>query len=318
MQNDADVTALKEDDAYPAMPEDGYGWEKLFSERMCRHFREDFGLKTRVARFHNVYGPHGTWDGGREKAPAAICRKVIEAQADAASTRSRSGATASRRAASCTSTTASHGIDTHHAQRHSRADQPRLQRAGDDQRAGRHGRGDRRRRAEAHATIWTRPRACDGRNSDNTLIKQRARLGAEHAPATRPGADLRVDREAVPSAAFAEECGPRRRQVGRRSTARRTSATGKTSTAPRAGWWGMSPCACNRGGTVGGFAQKVMACWDRGRLTRPLARRHGASGRAARGPRGGIMTFRAKPGEGLQLDARRSGRRQSAPGSSER
>ena len=62
------------------MPEDGYGWEKLFSERMCRHFREDFGLHTRVARFHNVYGPHGTWDGGREKAPAAICRKVIEAK----------------------------------------------------------------------------------------------------------------------------------------------------------------------------------------------------------------------------------------------
>ena len=61
------------------MPEDGYGWEKLFSERMCRHFREDFGLTTRVARFHNVYGPHGTWTGGREKAPAAICRKVIEA-----------------------------------------------------------------------------------------------------------------------------------------------------------------------------------------------------------------------------------------------
>ena len=62
------------------MPEDGYGWEKLFSERMCRHFREDFGLTTRVARYHNVYGPHGTWDGGREKAPAAICRKVAEAK----------------------------------------------------------------------------------------------------------------------------------------------------------------------------------------------------------------------------------------------
>ena len=74
------VIPLKEEDAYPAMPEDGYGWEKLFSERMCRHFREDFGLTTRVARFHNVYGPHGTWDGGREKAPAAICRKVIEAK----------------------------------------------------------------------------------------------------------------------------------------------------------------------------------------------------------------------------------------------
>jgi nucleoside-diphosphate-sugar epimerase len=72
--------SLKEEDAYPALAEDGYGWEKLFSERMCRHFREDYGLATRVARFHNVYGPWGTWYGGREKAPAAICRKVIEAK----------------------------------------------------------------------------------------------------------------------------------------------------------------------------------------------------------------------------------------------
>lgn len=79
-QKDTNVIPLRESDAYPAMPEDGYGWEKLFSERMCRHFREDFGLVTRVARFHNVYGPYGTWDGGREKAPAAICRKVIQAK----------------------------------------------------------------------------------------------------------------------------------------------------------------------------------------------------------------------------------------------
>ncbi len=78
-QTDHNVTALREEDAYPAMPEDGYGWEKLFSERMCRHFREDFGLTTRMARFHNVYGPHGTWEGGREKAPAAVSRKVIAA-----------------------------------------------------------------------------------------------------------------------------------------------------------------------------------------------------------------------------------------------
>ncbi len=78
-QTTSDVTALTESDAYPAMPEDGYGWEKLFSERMCRHFREDFGMYTRVARFHNVYGPNGAFDGGREKAPAAICRKVSDA-----------------------------------------------------------------------------------------------------------------------------------------------------------------------------------------------------------------------------------------------
>jgi nucleoside-diphosphate-sugar epimerase len=79
LQRETDVPALKEADAYPAMPEDGYGWEKLFSERMCRHFREDFAIATRVGRYHNVYGPFGTWDGGREKAPAAISRKVAMA-----------------------------------------------------------------------------------------------------------------------------------------------------------------------------------------------------------------------------------------------
>ncbi|MEQ1898007.1 MAG: NAD-dependent epimerase/dehydratase family protein [Vicinamibacterales bacterium] len=79
-QTVAAVDPLREADAYPAMPEDGYGWEKLFSERMCRHFTEDFGIVTRVARYHNVYGPVGTYDGGREKAPAAVCRKVIQAQ----------------------------------------------------------------------------------------------------------------------------------------------------------------------------------------------------------------------------------------------
>jgi nucleoside-diphosphate-sugar epimerase len=78
-QRETDIEALKESAAYPAMAEDGYGWEKLFSERACRHFREDFELQTRVARYHNVYGPYGTWDGGREKAPAAISRKVAMA-----------------------------------------------------------------------------------------------------------------------------------------------------------------------------------------------------------------------------------------------
>lgn len=82
LQDEPNLAPLRESDAYPAMPEDGYGWEKLFSERMCRHFTEDFGLQTRVARFHNVYGPLGTWTGGREKAPAAICRKVAEAIRD--------------------------------------------------------------------------------------------------------------------------------------------------------------------------------------------------------------------------------------------
>lgn len=79
-QDSADVTALKESDAYPADAEDGYGWEKLFSERMCRHFMEDYKIATHVARYHNVYGPHGTYFGGREKAPAAIARKIAEAK----------------------------------------------------------------------------------------------------------------------------------------------------------------------------------------------------------------------------------------------
>ena len=79
-QKNTFIAGLKEDDAYPAMPEDGYGWEKLFSERMCRHFTEDFKLQTRVARYHNIYGPFGTYDGGREKAPAALSRKIAEAK----------------------------------------------------------------------------------------------------------------------------------------------------------------------------------------------------------------------------------------------
>ena len=78
-QNSLEISPLKESDAYPADPEDGYGWEKLFSERMCRHFQEDYGIETRVARYHNVYGPFGTYEGGREKVPAAACRKIIEA-----------------------------------------------------------------------------------------------------------------------------------------------------------------------------------------------------------------------------------------------
>ncbi len=80
MQQNTFIEGLKEKDAYPADPEDGYGWEKLFSERMCRHFMEDYGIQVRIARYHNIYGPFGTYDGGREKAPAAICRKVIDAK----------------------------------------------------------------------------------------------------------------------------------------------------------------------------------------------------------------------------------------------
>ena len=80
LQNKNFIDGLKENDAYPAFPEDGYGWEKLFSERMCRHFYEDFNLEVSIARFHNIYGPLGTYDGGREKAPAALCRKIAKAK----------------------------------------------------------------------------------------------------------------------------------------------------------------------------------------------------------------------------------------------
>jgi GDP-D-mannose 3', 5'-epimerase len=79
-QQSVDVTPLKEEDAYPADPEDGYGWEKLYSERLCRHYLEDYGMETRVVRFHNIFGPLGTYDGGREKSPAAICRKIAVAE----------------------------------------------------------------------------------------------------------------------------------------------------------------------------------------------------------------------------------------------
>ncbi len=142
-QTSPQVVPLREEDAYPAMPEDGYGWEKLFSERMCRHFREDFGVITRIARYHNVYGPHGTWEGGREKAPAAICRKVAEAKlsgrrdieiwGDGQQTRSF------MYIEDCIK-----GTQDDPAQRHRRTDQPRQRRTGDHQPAGRSGRGHRR------------------------------------------------------------------------------------------------------------------------------------------------------------------------------
>jgi nucleoside-diphosphate-sugar epimerase len=79
-QTEANVTPLKEEDAYPAAPQDAYGWEKLITERLCMHYREDYGIETRIVRFHNIFGPQGTWDGGREKAPAALCRKVAIAK----------------------------------------------------------------------------------------------------------------------------------------------------------------------------------------------------------------------------------------------
>jgi nucleoside-diphosphate-sugar epimerase len=79
LQEDTEVTPLREEDAYPAQPQDAYGWEKLIAERLCTHYRQDYGLDTRIVRFHNIFGPLGTWTGGREKAPAAMCRKIAEA-----------------------------------------------------------------------------------------------------------------------------------------------------------------------------------------------------------------------------------------------
>jgi GDP-D-mannose 3', 5'-epimerase len=79
-QTDSNVVPLKEEDAYPAEPQDAYGWEKLVTERLCTHYREDYGLETRIVRFHNIFGPFGTWEGGREKAPAAMCRKLAVAK----------------------------------------------------------------------------------------------------------------------------------------------------------------------------------------------------------------------------------------------
>ena len=182
---------LKEEDAYPAMPEDGYGWEKLFSERMCRHFREDFGLTTRVARFHNVYGPNGTWNGGREKAPAAICRKVaaakltgehdIEIWGDGQQTRSFMYID------DCV-----YGIRRIMDSEHHRTAQPRQRRRRVDQPTGRHRRGHRRRQAQAPVQA-RRPQRRQRPQQRQHADQEAARLGAVDPPARRPGKDLRLD-----------------------------------------------------------------------------------------------------------------------------
>ena len=176
----ADVVPLKEEDAYPAMPEDGYGWEKLFSERMCRHFREDFGLETRSARYHNVYGPHGTWSGGREKAPAAICRKVVQAKlsgrheieiwGDGRQTRSFTYID------DCIKGTQAIMHD-----RHPRADQSRQRPARHDQWLGGHRRGHCRHQAQEEV----QPECAKGRQRPQQRQHQDqgiAELGAEHPP----------------------------------------------------------------------------------------------------------------------------------------
>ena len=161
---------LKEEDAYPAQPQDAYGWEKLITERLCLHYREDYGLETRIVRFHNIFGPLGTWDGGREKAPAAMCRKVatakltgtreIEIWGDGEQTRSFCYID------DC--------VEGHHAADGvglPRAAQPRPGPADQHQRAGRsgRGRGRHRRRASSHVPG---PQGVRGRNSDNTRLRE--------------------------------------------------------------------------------------------------------------------------------------------------
>ena len=160
LQKDPNCRALKESDAYPAMAERGYGWEKLMSEMFCQEYWAERGMKTSIARFHNVYGPHGTWDGGREKAPAAICRKVIEAK----DTRQRHDRYLGRRHADPqlhVHRRLHRGHRPHHALRRAdrHAHQSRLQRVGLDQRPGEPCRGDRRRQAPAHL----RPGRAQGR-----------------------------------------------------------------------------------------------------------------------------------------------------------
>ena len=169
-QQGPDVSPLKESDAYPAMPEDGYGWEKLFSERMCRHFQEDFGLQVRVARLHNIYGPCGTWDGGREKAPAAICRKVLEAGARGDHTIEIWGDGAQTRSFTYIDDCL-HGIDLI-----MRGDEPAPINLGSNERTTINGLVDI---VESLAGITLdrtykldAPRGVDARNSDNTMIQE--------------------------------------------------------------------------------------------------------------------------------------------------
>ena len=182
---------LKEEDAYPALAEDGYGWEKLFSERMCRHFSEDYGMYVRVARFHNVYGPHGTWDGGREKAPAAICRKVIEAKTSGKheiviwgdGTRTRSFMYID----DCID-----GVQKIMNSEHPGADQSRILGNGLHQSAGGHRGGYRQDQAEAHL----RSGCAQGRHGPEQrqhAHQEVSGLGTRHSIAAGHGKNLRLD-----------------------------------------------------------------------------------------------------------------------------
>ncbi len=190
-QKTFEAPSLKEEDAYPAQAEDGYGWEKLFSERMCRHFREDFGLYTRVARFHNVYGPWGTWFGGREKAPAAICRKVIEAKVNGTHEIEIWGSGEQTRsfmfADDCIK-----GIRPDHRFADSGTHQPRLQRSGQHQSIGGHRRRYRRDQAEKKLQPQ-RSQRCQRPQQRQRSHPEIFAVGAGHHAARRPRENLRLD-----------------------------------------------------------------------------------------------------------------------------
>ncbi len=194
-QRDTDCPGLKEEDAYPALAEDGYGWEKLFSERMCRHFREDYGLHTRVARFHNVYGPHGTWYGGREKAPAAICRKVIEAKASGSHEIEIWGSGNQTRSFMYIDDCLK-GVRDDHELRDPRPHQPRLGGNGFHQSTGGHGGRNRGRQAKTELQLvgaQRRQRPQQRQHAD----PQASQLGTLHLIARGPGKNLRLDLRAV-------------------------------------------------------------------------------------------------------------------------
>ncbi len=193
------MRALKESDAYPAMAERGYGWEKLMSEMFCQEYWAERGMKTAIARFHNVYGPNGTWDGGREKAPAAICRKVIEAKDTGRRLDRNLGRRHARPAASCTSTTARTGIDmiTHCEELIAtpiNLGSSELVSVDELVSIVEEIAGVKLRRSYK----LDAPKGVAGRNSDNTMIQRHPALGAQHALARRAGKDLRLDREAIP------------------------------------------------------------------------------------------------------------------------
>ena len=221
LQKDPNVRALKESDAYPAMAERGYGWEKLISEMFCQEYWAERGMKTAIARFHNVYGPHGTWDGGREKAPAAHLPQGHRGQGHRQARTSRSGATAPRPAASCTSTTACKGIDMIMHCDELIATPINL---GSSELVSIN---ELVSKVEKIAGVKLKreydldaPQGVAGRNSDNTFIKKMLKWEPDTTLEQGAGGNLQVDQRAIPR--------PQGRQTrGHRLKFRRTTCPGR-------------------------------------------------------------------------------------------